>query len=612
LVAVAQEVVLKHFPIIALAATAVSSPSAVEVEGHQVVGRAIAAINCDVDRILPDPSLRRFVVWKSPRDLRGPIATTLPSGAVVGELPPGDDDGEALPGLFSIGTNARVEPLRWNDDGEKLLVRVRDNGAVIVDLASKQLALAPALDPLWSHVRIEALSHGDLGFYRHPALIERLRSIFREGTPTRTVASLGRDTATFLVFRPGNDFRFTTYRKDRGEATNIRIAFASAPILPPESREPIFMGDQTGYADFLPYALPLVNRADATIAGRFGLERIEVRGAPPIDLAPRFNQLMAVQDASAQGETVIALVDLEREKRVIRVRGRRIDSWRLCEKSSLQLGTRTIPAENSLPAATPVRRTLIRFTPEGPASAPGPFALLYRPVHADGRLLVYFHGGPTATLAGPTVPNYVRDFAAEGVSVLAVEYSGMLGGGLRLSERLRKLGLKALRQDVDSVTRWVRHSGFERVYLLGDSFGGIPAAIAAVDHPDAYSHIFFRAPLLSLRPPQQSVRRGNFFGGEVASSSQLEFEEAVYGGARGRTRFGRDLRAYVGRLAPSSRMSFYFGSLDPVSAVSDLPPAFTGHASVMTGRAQHAFVAVMPEVWPDILAKMAPPGQGGR
>ena len=210
-------------------------------------------------------------------------------------------------------------------------------------------------------------------------------------------------------------------------------------------------------------------------------------------------------------------------------------------------------------------RSEVRF---GPGAAP--FGHLYRPVRADGRLLVYFHGGPTATLAERTVPQEVSLFAPRGVSVLNIEYSGMVGGGLPLSARLPRRGMRALREDVSAVTSWVRRGGFRRAYLLADSFGGAPAAIAAVEHPNDYAHIFLRAPFLALRDPALSVRRGLLFYPDAPPASQIEFERTVYGGgsARGRLRFGAQLQAYVRRLRPSPRLSFYFGGIDPVSAAT--------------------------------------------
>jgi hypothetical protein len=582
----------------AVATAAMAAPPDAESGGVQVAEIPDVS-TCTFSRLLPDPSSRRVLLGGAGRDLRAPLNLAMPGRFIVADLPTDDADGAAMRRIVAVTALQRIEPLRWSGSGDRLLFRVGESGARLLDPASLALAAAPDIDPLWSRMRIRAISHGGTNFYRDYQALATLRRIERDGRPVRAVATIGR-SASFLAFRLGNRHRLTAYRAGHSWQTGIALPFAHAPLLADGARRPTFLGDQNGYSTFLPYAMPLPDLASGQIAGRFGWERIELRGGRTIDLAPLFRQLINILDAAANGDTVFALVDLEREMRVVRIRGDEIRSWPLCEKRGLQVGPRLFPAMNSLSAETPVVRTEIRF-----GSQTGPFGQLYRPLRANGRLIVYFHGGPTATLAERTVPEEVSTFAAHGISVLNVEYSGMVGGGLALSERLPRLGFRALRQDVEAITAWVRGSGFRRVYLLADSFGGAPAVIAAVEHPGDYEHIFLRAPFLALRNPEQSVRRGQMLSRDPPADSQLEFERMVYGGARGRTRFGADLQAYVQRLRPSPRLSFYFGGIDPVSAATDLPPAFAGDRSVMIlPRTAHEFVAADWAIRDDIVSKI--------
>jgi pimeloyl-ACP methyl ester carboxylesterase len=259
-----------------------------------------------------------------------------------------------------------------------------------------------------------------------------------------------------------------------------------------------------------------------------------------------------------------------------------------------------VPPDDALPPNIEVTRDEVFFG----AGKGTPFGLLYRPQRADDRLVVWMHGGPTATLADRILPREVYDLAPLGISVLAVEQSGMLGGGLELTRRLPRLGHRALVEDMRSVADWVRRSGYRRAFLIVDSFGGASGVIAAVDHPDVYEHIFLRAPMLALRPPEKSVRgRAIEILGETAPSpgSQREFEETVLGG---RERFAAALESWTARLRPSPRLSFYFGDFDPVSAADDLPAVFAGHPSVMIVRASHETTAGSGVVERDIVAKL--------
>lgn len=588
---------MRLFLIAALAAAVPPPVSQLGIEGHSVAVREMDGRDpdaCRYNRIMADPTSRHVALWELSRNLGDDPTLFLATGFLVADLPPHGSDDEKLQRVASVGAPVRAEPLRWNDSGSRLLLRVGETGAGLFDPAAHRLEAAPNFDPFWAKARIAAISHGDLAFYAKPGMLAQLRGIERDGAPVRARATIGRASAAFLIFRFGTGHALTAYDGGKSWQTGLPISFAWAPLLPPGSRRPLFMGDQAGYRSFLPYALPLIDLPTGRIVGRFGWQRIERRKGPAIDLGLRFRQLVNVLDAAANGDTIVALVDLEREKRVVRIRGAEMESWRLCEKRGTSLGSWTLPAYNSLPAGTEVDRAYVRFG-LGRPDDPGAFGYLYRPRRGDGRLIVYFHGGPTATLAEATVPPEVAAFAPFGFSVLEVEYSGMLGGGLSLSKRLSRLGLRAIQEDVDQVTSWVRRSGFRQAYLIGDSFGGTAAAIAAVEHPDAYAHIFVRIPFLALRDPDESVRGRIRFGSDLTpAASQLEFEEMVYGGVSGRRRFGADLQAYVQRLRPSPRLSFYFGALDSASAVTDLPAAFAGSQSVMVvPRARHEIDPIM-------------------
>lgn len=583
---------------------AMLSASSLDVAGNQIqVSQRSILETCSHNRLLPDPTSNRVAVWSNSRELRAVIKPTWPSGFQVVELPSNDTPPAAGLHFVDVSSSTRVDPLRWSASGDRLLLRADKTGAALYDPATRGLSPAPDLDPSFLRLAVEALSHGNIRFYQQPAMLDLARRIRRDGDPVRWLANIGPDRTTFLVFRFGYGHRLIGYDTDRRWETDLPISFAHSALLPAGTRHPTFLGDQTGGTSFLAYAMPLIDRKSGMVVGRFGLERIEYHNGRKIDLGPMFNQLMTIQDATTNGDTIFALVDLEREMRVLRVSGGEIESWRLCEKASVQVGPMTLPPENWLPAETPVVRTEVHFA-RSCGAGNLPFGLLYRPKRSDDRLVVYFHGGPTATLAGQTVPREVYQFAGEGMSVLAVEQSGMVGGGLALSERLRRLGHKALRQDVAAVTEWVRKSGYRRAYLIGDSFGGASGVIAATEHSEAYRHIFLRAPYLAMRTPEQTVNRNTFGQGPTPPDSQIEFEEMVYGGASGRARFAADLRTFTARLRPSRKLSFYFGSLDPVSAPSDLPPAFAGHPSIVVVRATHETASAFPEVERDIFAKL--------
>lgn len=569
---------------------------------------------------MPDPTSRRLAIWESERDLRHrpeprrPDPVTLVDIPITNEGPVGNEGAANRLRFTSVAAAAaaRVEPLRWSAAGDELLLRAGETGAVLLDPANHRLSAGPAFPELFTYLRIETLSHGDTGFYRAPKMLAMAGRIRAELPPLRWLANVGPNGTAFLVFPYGGGLRVTAFDGNRRWDTGIAYSFATSPLLVPGSKRLTFMGSESGSGSFLPYALPLVDRLGGRIVGRFGLDRIERTGKRPIELTPVFDQLLRIEDASANGDTIFALVDLEREKRILRIRGSEMRSWRLCGKTGLTSGTRSVPHPDSLAKGMKVVRSVVRLA-DRTGRGEGAFGLLYRPARPDGRLVVVLHGGPTKALGEATISPEVRELTPLGITVLMVEQSGMVGGGIGLSERLPRLGLEALRQDMAAVTRWARRSGHARAFLIADSFGGASGVLAAGSHGRAFEHIFLRAPLIALLADPKP-RPKPFLEMPGDPKNQQAFEETVFGNgsAAGRARFAADLAAATAALRPSSRLSLYFGSNDPVSAASDLPAAFAGHPSVMVVNSGHEFLAGNSMVLADIAAKLGRASDGDR
>ncbi|NWN23124.1 hypothetical protein GY661_25085, partial [Escherichia coli] len=60
----------------------------------------------------------------------------------------------------AIGANARVEPLRWSESGDRLLFRVEARGTGFYLADQQRVEAGPRMDPLWEEVRIEAIANG--------------------------------------------------------------------------------------------------------------------------------------------------------------------------------------------------------------------------------------------------------------------------------------------------------------------------------------------------------------------------------------------------------------------------------------------------------------------
>lgn len=563
-------------------------------------------------RILPSPDSQNIAVLSVPRDLRDVWTISRSINFAVMSLPKemSSQKNELTGyGIVAFQTKERsaavagVIPVQWNIKNNELLFFHGDKGAATVNPTNGLINIKNDRDPRWTRGPIFALSHGYNDFYQKPANINILQHAYAAGNPIRNNITVSGSEIAVLIFRLGTKHQMIGYDNKGEWNTEIPLAFAQVPLINPINRSVSYLGDQRGYDNIMPYAQPLINLKNGMNSGRFGLETIEQPMQANIELGQHFGEFINIKDAKKNGDAIFALVETEFEQRLVRIRNSQIKSWNYCTIKERDYGGVKVSSKNILKHGEGIKRQFINFKPSEPRGSP--FGMLYTPARANGRLLVYFHGGPSISHLEHGIPSTVNRYAKHGVSVLAVEYSGMIGGGLALSQRIQKQGFDALLSDVDIVTKWVRKNNFKSVYLLGGSFGGAPATIAATNYRSDYSQIFFVVPALALRSIDETVNRKPVFGrGAVPTDRQREFEYLIYGDASGRERFNKVLKANVARLKPSANLSFYFGDQDSVSSPDDLPEAFREHANVIVYKSGHDLSKYVQEMDKDILTKM--------
>lgn len=216
--------------------------------------------------------------------------------------------------------------------------------------------------------------------------------------------------------------------------------------------------------------------------------------------------------------------------------------------------------------------------------------------------VVYFHGGPGATMAWDFFPRAVRRSLRPGRDVIAVEYSGSLGGGPELLRGSRQRGMEAVNEDIDTLARWLQGQSYENVSVVGESFGGVPALSAVVRHRQLFSQAFFIAPVLDMDDSRDRIGTGI-----NPRPTLIEYQDASefahFGGREGRARFSASLHAMLtsGRLSPRDR--FYFGEVDRASRPSQLPVEVSS-VRYVSPRASHQGVLSDDVVWDDIVAHL--------
>ena len=564
---------------------------------------------CGFNRIMVGPSGSEIAAWGSERAHLLALRTPPPFAELAVGRMHDRASGKTDRLLMYNGPDLTI-PIRWASDGHRLYARATRDRIVAIDPDSSRVEERGSLDGAWKYVDFRATTHGDLSALGDPELLAQAK---RVGTDFyRGHATLG-ERATFIGARTG-DLELVTVAQGRASIPVLRASYTRWILGFPDGRD--FSGG-VAYVGaegkdglrFLPYQRPLVDLATGRVAGKYNGTEILLRdeGALAAPLA-QFRRKLAsggvILDSSLSGGTLVLLTQSGRgELEVSRLNARGFTQKSLC---SIRLRLATTPAGMPLGPGDKVKVRIFGIDAAGRESfAPGlPIAILHQAGASRGRdALVSFNGGPTASLADRYMPSKLRMLAPER-DLIAVDYSGSVGGGLSLTRRLTEGGLKAIEEDIEAVVKWLDRQGYRRVFLEGNSFGGVPATIALARHPSRFAAAFLSVPLLRLKDPREWTGRGDLH--RTDPTGQRAFEEAIFGGAAGRARFAADLSKLVAQAPYRPVDRFFFSRHDLTSQSGDLPP---GHKAIVrvTG-GPHGAVASHDAYFEEVLAAMKEAG----
>lgn len=150
-------------------------------------------------------------------------------------------------------------------------------------------------------------------------------------------------------------------------------------------------------------------------------------------------------------------------------------------------------------------------------------------------LIVYFHGGPARTVDPHQVPRALRSLWLAGHDILAIEYSGSVGGGLTLSNGLATKNTFGFGEDAKALRQWLGTQEYRRVHSYAVSYGTLPALFMASSHPELFDKKVFVAPLLR-HPSIITLEESQRFS-KTEQGAQLEFEKGLYGSDRMRMEY---------------------------------------------------------------------------
>lgn len=561
---------------------------------------------CGFNRILIGPSGSEIAVWGSEREHLLGTRTPPPFALLaVGRLSDkGSDEGHRLG--FYRGPDLTI-PIRWASDGRLLYARATRDRIVALDPESGLVEERGLLESAWKYVDLRATTHGDLSALEDPdllALAKRVGTDFYRGH-----ATLG-DRVTFLGARTGD---LDLIRTGPGPASppKLRASYTRWILGFPDDRD--FEGgiayvgaEGKDGTRFLPYQRPLVDLATGQVAGKYNGTEILLRregalAAPLGQLRRKLASGGVILDASLSGGNLVLLTQSGRgDVGISRLNGSGLTDRALC---TLPLRLATTPAGFPLARDDTIKVRIFGIDSAGrEAFAPGlPIATAYRAGTSRSRdVIVSFNGGPTASLADHYMPLTKLRMLSPGRDLIAVDYSGSVGGGMALTRRLTVGGMKAIEEDVDALVKWLDRQGYRRVFLEGGSFGGIPAMIALSRFPSKFAAAFLPAPLLRLRQPEDWAPNGDFH--RLDPRGQRAFEEAIFGGAAGRDLFAADLDRLVAQTSLRASHHFVFSRHDRSSQAADLPAGHKARIRITAG--PHAAVSSHDAYFEEVIGAM--------
>jgi pimeloyl-ACP methyl ester carboxylesterase len=182
-------------------------------------------------------------------------------------------------------------------------------------------------------------------------------------------------------------------------------------------------------------------------------------------------------------------------------------------------------------------------------------------------LVVYYHGGPASTIYDQPFPRLVKTLLSNSTDILAVDYPSSAGLQAPFADYQRR-GVSAIEDGVRAVHSWIsKNAHYRNVYIIGESFGAVPALISRRQYPALAANYFMLAPMIKVPPLSAAGRAAG-----VSAESQRIFEVAVFGEGDRRARFDADLQSLVVDQPRRTNVTFLFGANDGLSDRSSLGP----------------------------------------
>jgi pimeloyl-ACP methyl ester carboxylesterase len=337
-----------------------------------------------------------------------------------------------------------------------------------------------------------------------------------------------------------------------------------------------------------------VASASALLTRPAVIRSVSVNGDSAAILFGDVNGENAVAVANGADSRLVMLCDVE--KRIVRLKEREYPAEFIARMEAM------LPANGSDEGASddPHDRRIVDVPWAALAARHRSHALatlVTAPRNGKRDLVIFFPGGPGYSMmdGDPLLP--ARLLNRPDTDFMNVEFSGSIAGSPELALAFYKDGPAAVERDVAMLSDWVASQPYERVHLVGGSFGGVALLAARKNGFSKLCSLSLITPALLYRQPQEVIPPIRKWDREQMLR-RAAFDRITIGGQAEIARFSAWFRNTTPLLAGTDAKA-YFGKNDPIVKVGDLPPGFPGE-NVRIVAGSHADAGYSPEVWNSI------------
>ena len=572
------------------------------------ISKSSVESSCQFNRILPNPNAKNLFIFYDDQKLSDGRRLLESSSISLVNL---EEIGkEKISFLKDYRSKWNIDSINFSENGEYVFVRM-GFVALKLNINSESDREIIVLDPSWAKVRVRPLKYGSFSLFHSESAKRELRTITSKD-PLRISASFGEEVYFSFTPRDGSFW----HRPFGNAPTQGGLLMSVYDPLNYHDKKSSNAGnkvailgdqldDQFPASDFVGYSRPIIDLTTGKIIGKYGIDTIYLSDKSEGKLRSVYHAEAesSIIDAVYNGMYVFALVKRNGELKIARI-GDGVKEAVLCDfaKYVRSMGFPTPPGQINIE----YRRNMVKLPSKHGLKS---FSYLYEPIPSktNGKLVIYFHGGPQASPSFEA-PREVRKLIPAGYSVLAVEYASSMGSGFSLSDALKYDGISPIEKNMDDLASWLKGSNFKDISIIGYSFGAVPSLVLESRHPEMIQNVFFFAPLIvwdSANITNNEIN--NSREGNLALQSAADL--AIFGGSKKLSQFNNATwRLWKGNKCPQ-KMNFFFGDLDEISKPSQLPKHVQLNSSIIIQeKTQHGALGAAgtkgDELWDFVFKKL--------